>query len=115
LAEDPKDSSLLSALSVAEAGAGRKEEALRQARRLVELFPISRDAVDGVRWEGELAQINAWVGESEAALDQLAKLVKMPGGPNYGELRFNPVWDSIRTNPRFQEIMAQAAKPLEYD
>jgi serine/threonine protein kinase/Flp pilus assembly protein TadD len=115
LAEYPKDSSLLSALSVADAGAGRKEEALREARRLVDLFPISRDAVDGVRWEAELAQINAWIGESDAALDQLAKLVKMPGGPNYGELRFNPVWDSIRTNPRFQEIMAQAAKPLEYD
>jgi serine/threonine protein kinase len=115
LIEHPNDPALLSALSVADAGAGRKEDALREARWVVELVPVSRDAVDGMRWANELAQICAWVGESEAALDLLSDLVKLPGGPNYGELRFDPVWERIRTAPRFQEIMAQAARPLEYE
>ena len=115
LVEHPNDPSLLSAISIADAGAGRKEDALREARWVVELVPVSRDAVDGVRWANELAQICAWVGESEAALDLLSDLVKLPGGPNYGELRFDPVWERIRTAPRFQEIMAQAARPLEYE
>ena len=115
LLEHPDDPSVLSALSIADAGAGRKEDALREARMAVELVPISRDAIDGVRLLSVLAQLSAWVGEREAALDHLAELVKLPGSPNYGELRFDPVWENIRTNPRFQEILARAAQPPEYD
>jgi hypothetical protein len=62
-----------------------------------------------------LAQLCAWVGEGEAALDQLARLVKLPGGPNYGQLRFDSVWDNIRATPRFQEIMERASHPPEYE
>ena len=75
---------------------------------------MSRDAVESVIWERQLAEIYAWVGEGEAALDELEKLVKLPGGHNYGELLFDPVWDSIRETSRFKEIIAEAARPLEY-
>jgi serine/threonine protein kinase/tetratricopeptide (TPR) repeat protein len=115
LAERPDDPAILSSLSIADAGAGRKEDALREAKLVVELVPMSHDAVDGMMYANELAQISAWVGEGEAALDQLAKLVKLPGGPNYGQLRFDSVWDKIRATPRFQEIMEQASRPPEYE
>jgi tetratricopeptide (TPR) repeat protein len=112
---NPNEPVLLNSLSIADAGAGRKEEALRQARLLIELVPMSKDAVDGIMYANELAQICAWVGEEESALEQLPTLVKLPGGPNYGQLRFDPVWESVRKSPRFQEIMERAAQPPEYD
>ena len=115
LVEHPNDPAILSNLSIADAGAGRKEDALREARLVVELVPMSRDTVDGMMYANVLAQLCAWVGEGEAALDQLARLVKLPGGPNYGQLRFDSVWDNIRATPRFQEIMEQASRPPEYE
>src|SRR3954447_26805590 len=96
LPDHPNDPSVLTSLSIADAGAGRKEDALRQVRLAVELVPMSRDAVDGMMYLNEMAQISAWVGETESALDQLANLVKLPGSPNYGQLRFDPAWESIR-------------------
>jgi tetratricopeptide (TPR) repeat protein len=112
---NPTEPILLNSLSIADAGAGRKEDALREARLAVELVPMSRDAVDGIMYANELAQISAWVGEGESALEQLPNLVKLPGGPNYGQLRFDPAWESIRATRKFQEIMARAAQPPEYD
>ena len=43
-----------------------------------------------------LAKVYVWSGEHDAALGQLAAIVKLPQGPSYGELRFDPAWDEIR-------------------
>ena len=56
-----------------------------------------------------LAKIAA--AESEAALEELAKAVELPGGPDYGRLKFDPVWDRTRTDPKFQKIMVRASQP----
>lgn len=114
LVDHSDDPAVLRGLSVSDAELGRKDDALREARLVTELVPISRDAVDGVMWATEFAQVCALVGENDAALQQLAILVKLPGGPNYGQLRFDPAWDNVRALPRFQEIMEEAAIPLEY-
>jgi len=39
--------------------------------------------------------------------------VPLPYGPSYGELKLNPIWDDLRGNPRFDKIIAEAAKPIE--
>src|SRR5438132_10544879 len=101
LREHPDDAELISNLSVADAGLGLKENALHEARRAIELCPLSRDAVDAPGYQTMLALVYAWTGEHDAALTQLEKIVRMPRGPDYGELRFNPWWDEIRTDPRF--------------
>jgi TolB-like protein/thioredoxin-like negative regulator of GroEL len=115
LRQQPDNPELISDLSVADAGLGLKESALREARRAVELCPVSRDAVDAPNYETMLALVYAWTGERDAALTQLAKVVRMPQGPNYGELRFNPAWDEVRTDPRFETLLSQAALPPVYD
>lgn len=109
LRDRPDDPDLISNLSLADAGLGRKEDALREARRALELCPLSRDAVDAPIYQTALAQVYAWNGESDAALSELEKVVRLPQGPNYGELRFNPAWDVIRGDPRFDKIMDAAA------
>ena len=115
LREHPDDPELISNLSVANAGLGLKENALREARRAIELCPLSRDAVDAPSYQTMLALVYAWTGEHDAALTQLEKIVRLPRGPDYSELRFNPWWDEIRTDPRFDTLLSQAALPPVFE
>ena len=55
------------------------------------------------------AMICAWAGERNLALEQLEAVTKIPGGPSYGELRLDPMWDPLRGDPRFQKIVASLA------
>ena len=115
LAAKPDDPGLLVDLSFDNAALGRKEEALRGIRRVVELVPISRDALDGVAYATLLAMIYAEIGDVDSSLEVLTQVVRLPTGPSYGELRFDPGWDNLRTNPRFDEIVQQSTEPLVYD
>ena len=45
-----------------------------------------------------------WLGEPDRALEELAKIAKTGIGVTYGDLRFNPAWDSIRDDPRFAQF-----------
>jgi tetratricopeptide (TPR) repeat protein len=111
----PDDPELVSNLSVADAGLGHKEDALREARRAIELCPMSRDAVEAPNYQTMLALVYAWTGEHDAALTELEKVVSLPRGPSYGELRFNPFWDDLRKNARFEALLTQAALPPVYN
>ena len=61
----------LCVLGLIDAGLGRKEEALREGRRAVELFPIEKDAFLGAAMVKYLAMIAAWAGEKDLACEQL--------------------------------------------
>lgn len=115
LAARPDDPELLVDLSFDNAALGRKEEALRGIRQVVELVPISRDAADGVVYATLLAMIHAEIGDVDSSLEILRRVVRLPNGPSYGELQFDPGWDNLRTNPRFEEIVQQSTEPLVYD
>ena len=53
--------------------------------------------------------IYAWTGEREVAFEQLEAIAGTPGGPGYGGLRLDPMWDPLRGNPRFEKIVASLA------
>ena len=55
-------------LGVIDAALGRKEEALREGRRAVELLPVEKDSINGLDMIEYLAMIAAWVGEKDLAL-----------------------------------------------
>jgi serine/threonine-protein kinase len=83
---------------------GRKEEAIAEGRRAVELLPISKDAVDGPGIAAGLAEIYGRVGELEQAITLLEQLITTPNGPTPLMLKdWN--WDPIRKNPRFQKLI----------
>ena len=109
LRDQPDDGLLLATLGLIDAGLSRKNEALAEGRRAVELRPISDDAVDGAVVMGNLALIYAWVGDVDLAIERLTFLAKMPGGPDYGQLKFDPAWDAVRRDPRFEKISASLA------
>jgi TolB-like protein/class 3 adenylate cyclase/Tfp pilus assembly protein PilF len=92
-----------------DAGLGRKEEAISEGRRAVELRPIAQDSLFGPDLVRTLALVYAWTGESALAIEQLEIIAKIPAGPSYGELRFDPTWDSLRGDSRFEKIVASLA------
>ncbi len=57
----------------------------------------------------KLAAVYALTGEKDLALEQLEIATKLPGGPTYGNLRLVPDWDSLRSDPRFEKIVASPA------
>ena len=92
-----------------DAGLGRKEEALREGRRGIELLPMEKDAIVGRQLFKYLAVIAAWVGEKDLASEQLAIAVHPPSPVGFGELKLLPLWDPLRGNPRFEKIVASLA------
>jgi hypothetical protein len=99
----------LCVLGLIDAGLGRKEEALRQGRRSVELLAIEKDAIHGTGMVEYFAMIAAWVGEKDLACDQLAIAVRPPSPLTYGHLKLLPYWDPLRGDPRFEQIVASLA------
>jgi tetratricopeptide (TPR) repeat protein len=93
----------------------RKEDAIRESRRAVELDPESQNAFHGAFWAANLATVHALVGEPDQALTLIERLLSTPGalqGPGFSnnitlaELRLRWEWDSLRSDPRFQKILA---------
>jgi serine/threonine protein kinase/tetratricopeptide (TPR) repeat protein len=109
--DKPKNVDYFTQVSILDAGLGRKEEAIREAQRAVELVPIAKDAVNGPDFIKNLARVYAWTGERDRALEQLEKIATIPGSLGmltYGDLRFNPCWDDLRGDKRFDKIVAAA-------
>ena len=99
----------LCVLGLIDAGLGRKEEALREGRRAVELLPAEKDAINGTAMIKYLAMIAAWVGDDDLACEQLAVAIRPPSRLSYGQLKLLPFWDPLRGNPRFEKIVASLA------
>jgi TolB-like protein/class 3 adenylate cyclase/Flp pilus assembly protein TadD len=110
--EQPDYAQGLTILGLIDAGLGRKDDAIREGRRAVELVPVSKDAIDGTDLILNLAVIYAWTGEKDLALKQLAEAAQLPSSLNYGWLRLHPDWDTLRNDPRFEKIVASLAPKL---
>jgi tetratricopeptide (TPR) repeat protein len=105
----PNYAPALCVLGLIDAGLGRKEEALREGRRAVELYPIEKDAFLGIAMVKYLAMIAAWAGEKDLAFEQLAIATRKPSDLSYGQLKLMPFWDPLRGDPRFEKIVASLA------
>jgi tetratricopeptide (TPR) repeat protein len=109
--DKPKDASYFADVAKLDAGLGRKEEAIRDARRAVDLGPIAKDWLNGPDNVVALALVYAWTGERDRAIEQLEKVATIPGSPavpTYGDLLLNPCWDDLRGDKRFDNIVAAA-------
>jgi len=105
--ERPDDTRYRSALGIAYAGLGSKEDAIREGELAVELLPMSKEAWRGAYRAEDLARIYTMVGEYDAAIDRLENLLTVPSITAVPMLRINPVWDPLRDNPRFQALLAK--------
>ena len=102
----------LCALGLIDAGLGKKELALEEGKRAMELLPVEKDALNGQAMQIYFAIIAAWVGEKDLAFHYLALAGSTPGAlnvANYGALKLDPLWDPLRGDPRFEKIVAAKA------
>jgi TolB-like protein/Flp pilus assembly protein TadD len=107
LRESSDDPRLHSSLGIAYAGLGRKDEAVREAKRGVELMPVEKEAWKGVYRVEDLARVYVMVGEYDAAIDQLDYLLSIPGEISVPLLRIDPAWDPLHDHRRFQALLAK--------
>jgi serine/threonine-protein kinase len=108
----PNYAPALCTLGLIDAGLGRKEEALREGRRAVELLPAKKDALDGTALVKYLAMIATWVGDKDLACQQLAIAVRTTSGLTYGQLKLLPFWDPLRGDSRFEKLVEEAKQPV---
>jgi eukaryotic-like serine/threonine-protein kinase len=106
LRDVPNDAGRHANMGLALAYLGRKEEAIRESRRAVELVPIAKDAVTGTYWVHQLVRVYILVGEHEKAIDELEKVLKVPYYLSPAWLKIDPNFDPLRSNPRFQKLVA---------
>ena len=113
--DDPDDPNHHADLGLLYAYMGRKEDGIREGRRAIELEPESKNAFHGALNEGNLALAYALLGEPDQAITLIERLLSTPGAAIYpdfpgsitlAELRLRWEWDSLRSNPRFQKILA---------
>ena len=106
IGEDPSDGRYHSALGVALAGLGRKQEAIEEGKRGVELMPIGKEAWRGSYRLMEMARIYAMTGEKDSAVTLLSQLLAMPSNVDRKILKIDPAWMPLRTHPGFQKLVA---------
>lgn len=103
---NPLDGRYAGALAIALAGLGRKDEAIRWAKKGMELTPLERDAWIGTYRISDLARVYAMTGEHGEAVGQLQRLLGIPSEFSGPMLRMDPTWKSLRGNPKFQALVA---------
>ena len=105
--DTPGNTQLNTLLAVSYAYAGRKDEAIREGLKGVELAPVSKDASTGAYNLTQLARVYTLVGEPDKAIDVLERLLKMPSNNSPAWLGINPYFEPLRKNPRFQKLTAK--------
>jgi tetratricopeptide (TPR) repeat protein len=109
LREAPEDAARHAQHGLILAALDRKQEAIAEGKRAVELQPESRDAFDGPQMTTALAQIYALTGESDEALRLIDHLLGIPSGLTVPMLKLDPIWDPLRNDPRFQALIDKYA------
>ncbi|HUE62596.1 MAG TPA: tetratricopeptide repeat protein, partial [Chthoniobacterales bacterium] len=84
---------------------GEKDAALAEARRAAELLPESKDAFGGPEITAGVAEVYCIVGENGRAIEILDGLLSRPSDVTVQGLKINPIWDSLRSDPRFQALI----------
>jgi eukaryotic-like serine/threonine-protein kinase len=103
----PADERLFSALGIAYAGLGRKEDAVRSGKNAVDLLPVEKEAWRGSYRLVDLARIYAMTGDQDMALDALERLLSIPCEVSATFLKIDPRWNMLRENKRFQLLVSK--------
>jgi TolB-like protein/cytochrome c-type biogenesis protein CcmH/NrfG len=108
LRKTPDDLNILTQLSWTYLALGQKAEALKAAQQATNILPVEKDAINGTSVLTNLAQVEAHAGETGEAIKILQHLLSISAGMevSLARLRIDPVWDPIRSDPPFQQLLA---------
>ncbi|HEX9281112.1 MAG TPA: tetratricopeptide repeat protein [Candidatus Udaeobacter sp.] len=86
---------------------GEKDSARVEAQRATELLPESKDAFGGPEITAGVAEVQAILGDNDRAIEILDGLLSRPSSVTVQVLKVNPIWDSLRNDPRFQALLTK--------
>jgi len=119
--ESPQSGTRRAQLGLLYAFLGRKEDALREGKRAMELIPITHDIIEGAVVEAFYAMICARAGATDEAISRIERLLTTPFAVDYddasitlSDLRTRWEWDPLRSDPRFQKILASPEPKTVY-
>ena len=112
LKDEPDNFSLMDDLALINAALGDKDAALALTERAMAVAPVEKDALNGPQTIEILGRVTAQLGPADRSLTALEKLLITPySGPlasgvllTPALLRLDPMFDSLRDNPRFQKL-----------
>ncbi len=107
LRENPGDARIRLSLGLALAILGDREGAVREGSAAVAANPVERDAFIAPRYMVGLAEIYALVGDADAAIRQLDRLLSIPCGNilSVHWIRIDPTWDGIRDHSGYLDLL----------
>ena len=111
--KQPDDPRIHGQLGIVYAKLGRKEEAIREGKLAVELFPVSKDAMAGPQHVENLAYIYVIVGEYDLAINKLEYLLSIPSSISVPRLKLWHRWDPLRQHPKFQRLLKKYSQDKE--
>jgi tetratricopeptide (TPR) repeat protein len=106
----PDDPRYHSSLGVAYAALGQREEAVREGKRAVDLLPMSKDAVYGIPYVIDLAHIYTILGDDDAALAEIERLLSQPTWMSPAWLEMDCRWNRLKGNPKFQPLLEKYSR-----
>src|SRR5436309_7634295 len=105
LKESPDSPDMRILLAKVLACLGEKDAASAEARRATELLPESKDAFGGPEITAGVAEVYAILGDNDRAIEILDRLLSRPSAVTVQGLKVNPIWDPLRSDPRFQALL----------
>jgi serine/threonine-protein kinase len=109
LREQPDDADSMIQLGWINLALKRDAEAIKLANKAAASVPMEKDALAGAFCLAALAEIQARASQPSEAVKTLQRLLSIPAGQNTSiqRLKIDPVWDPIRNDPGFQQLLAQ--------
>jgi tetratricopeptide (TPR) repeat protein len=105
LKQSPDDAKIHAQSAKVLACVGEREAALVEGQRAMELLPETKDAFIGPQITAAVAEVHAILGDNAHAIDILEGLLSRPSWIAVEGLKVDPVWDPLRNDPRFQELL----------
>ena len=109
LTQKPEDPGLHVQLAKVLACLGEKNAAIIEGQQAIDLRPESKDAFDGPRITEHVAEVYAILGDNARAIELLDGLLSRATGVTLQNLKVNPAWDPIRSDPAFQALFVKHA------
>jgi len=110
-ATSPDDERIHIARGLVLGGLGRKEEAIKEADWLAQSPVYREDAYDGPIDAHKRAQILSQAGATDAALDEIERLLPGPSPLTVHVLILDPLWDPVREDGRFEKLVGRLRVP----